>query len=272
MTAAAGFLNELFSLEGRVAVVTGAGSGLGRSFSAALASAGAAVAAVDINVESAEETVAMIESVDGQAAAFEADVASEASVANLGASLAAAYPAVNVLVNNAGISPPSWRVHEIPVADWDEVIAINLRGVFLCSRAVIPLMLDADGPSIINISSIVGVLGLDPSIIAQAGYAASKGGVIGLTLQTAADYGELGLRANAIAPGWHMGTNLGKRDEGFSDPQTRQVLERKLEERTPLARTSTPDELKGLLLYLASDASSFVTGQVIAHDGGWTSW
>jgi 3-oxoacyl-[acyl-carrier protein] reductase len=133
-------------------------------------------------------------------------------------------------------------------------------------------MFDATGASIINIASIVGMQALDPSIIAQAGYAASKGGVIGLTMQTAVDYGERAVRANAVAPGWHMGTNLGVRVGNFPTEAEQQRLTEMLVERTPLRRTSTPEELTALILYLASDASSFVTGQVIAHDGGWTAW
>jgi NAD(P)-dependent dehydrogenase (short-subunit alcohol dehydrogenase family) len=230
------------------------------------------VAAADIDVAAAKKTVEIINSAGGSGRAFQVDVADADSVANLAERLEREFHAINVLVNNAGISTPSRRVHEIPVGEWDEVIAINLRGVFLCSRALLPLMLDAEGPSIVNIASIVGVQALDPSIISQAGYAAAKGGVIGLTMQTAADYGEDGVRANAIAPGWHLGTNLGTRVGNFPTPEDQGRLTEILIERTPLRRTSTPEELAPLVLYLASDASAFVTGQVIAHDGGWTTW
>lgn len=266
------FLQGLFSLEGRTAVVTGAGAGLGRAFSRALAAAGALVAVADIDLGAAEETIRIIESEGGGGGAFSVDVADADSVAELALGLKAEYDQINILVNNAGISTPSRKVHEIPIEEWDEVIAINLRGVFLCSRAILPLMLRADGPSVINIASIVGVQALDPSIISQAGYAAAKGGVISLTMQMAADYGEQGLRANAIAPGWHLGTNLGIRVGNFPNPEDQQRLHELLVERTPLRRTSTAEELAPLLLYLASDASSFLTGQVIAHDGGWTIW
>lgn len=265
-------LNDLFSLSGRTAVVTGGGAGLGRVFSRTLAEAGAAVAVVDVIEEGARQTAAAIREGGGGAWSYRADVGDAEQVAAVARKLTTDLGRVNVLVNNAGVSTPSRPVHEIPVEEWDEVIRVNLRSVFLCTRAIVPLMMAAEGPAIVNISSVVGLQALDPSIISQAAYVASKAGIVGLTLQTAADYGAIGIRANAIAPGWHLGTDLGRRVGNYPTPEAQRALEEDLARRTPLRRTALPDELAGLVLYLASDASAFVTGQVIAHDGGWTIW
>ena len=267
-----GYAGERFSLDGRVAVVTGAGAGLGREFSLVLASAGAAVVALDIDGEAAESTMALVRDIGGRGLAIEADVSRRSAVNEAAGRINRDLGGADVLVNNAGISTPSRRVHEIPVEEWDEVLRVNLRSTFLMTRGILPLMLDAEGGSIINISSVVGTHALDPALISQADYAASKAGVIGLTLQTAADYGEFGIRANAVAPGWHLGTDLGKRVGNFPTQDEQRELQRVLASRTPLGRTGRPAELGPLILYLASDASSFVTGAVFTHDGGWTAW
>ena len=259
-----------FSLQGKRAVVTGGGSGLGRGFCLILAEAGAEVVVVDIDIDSAEESVASIVEDGGHATALECDVSSEPGVEAMADELRAGGPRLDILVNNAGISPPSRPVAEIPVREWDQVISVNLRSAFLCSKALIPMMLASETPSIVNVASILGVRGIDPDIISQAGYAASKAGVVGLTLQTAADYGSYGLRANAIAPGWHFGTNLGNQAGNFTTERAQRQLRKLVNQRTPLGRGSSAEELAPLVLYLVSDASRFVTGQVIGHDGGWT--
>ena len=261
---------ERFSLTGRRAVVTGGGGGLGRAFCLILAEAGAHVIVVDIDAASAGETAALVEDAGGDASVVACDVSDASAVEAMTKDVESAHPEVNVLVNNAGISTPSRRVADIPVGEWDEVIAVNLRSAFLCTRAMIPMMVGAEGAAIVNIASILGIRAFDPDLISQAGYAAAKGGMIGLTLQTAADYGSDGLRANAIAPGWHFGTNLGARVGNFTTSDEQERLQQSIEQRTPLGRGSTADELSPLVLYLASDASSFLTGQVISHDGGWT--
>ncbi|MCE2528750.1 MAG: SDR family oxidoreductase [Acidimicrobiia bacterium] len=263
-------IEERFSMAGRRAVVTGGGGGFGRAFCRILAEAGAEVIPVDIDGAAAEETASLVTGAGGQAWAIECDVADATAVEGMTERLAETGSGVDVLINNAGNSPPSRRVADIPVQEWDDVIAVNLRSVFLCTRALIPMMLTTESPSIVNIASVLGMRGFHPDVISQAGYAASKAGMIGLTLQTAADYGEFGLRANAVAPGWHLGTNLSKRAGNFATPEQEARLQRTLRERVPLQRASTAEELAPLVLYLASDASRFVSGAVMTHDGGWT--
>ena len=263
-------IEERFSMADRRAVVTGGGGGFGRAFCLILAEAGAEVVPVDIDRAAAEETASLVTGVGGRAWAIECDVAEAAAVDVMAGRLTKTGPGVDVLINNAGNSPPSRRVADIPVQEWDDVIAVNLRSAFLCTRALIPMMLTTDSPSIINIASVLGMRGFHPDVISQAGYAASKAGMIGLTLQTAADYGEFGLRANAVAPGWHLGTNLSRRAGNFATPEQEASLQRTIHERIPLQRASTAEELAPLILYLASDASRFVSGAVMTHDGGWT--
>jgi NAD(P)-dependent dehydrogenase (short-subunit alcohol dehydrogenase family) len=265
-------LADLFSLRARVALVTGAGGGLGRIFAQVLAEAGATVIVADVRPVDAAETVELVRASGGSAQAVEVDVADAESIDRMATAVRERHGRLHVLVNNAGISTPPGRVHEIPVATWDGVCAVNLRGTFLCSRALLPLMLETGAGSIINIASIAGLQGLDPAVISQAGYVATKAGVIGLTLQMAVDYAADGIRVNAIAPGWHLGTKLGERVGNYPTPEARRRRVEQVIARTPMRRTGEPHELRGLLLYLATDASSFVTGQVVAHDGGWTVW
>jgi NAD(P)-dependent dehydrogenase (short-subunit alcohol dehydrogenase family) len=161
------------------------------------------------------------------------------------------------------------RTHEYSVADWDRLMAINLRGVFLNTRRALALMLPGPG-SIINISSILGLRGFWPgSPAGSISYSAAKAGVIGFTRQVAAEYATEKIRSNAIAPGWHGGTALGAERRAASSPEDIKQFEQAIHARIPMKHRGVPDDLVGLVVYLASDASHYVTGQVIAHDGGW---
>ncbi|HZT50568.1 MAG TPA: SDR family NAD(P)-dependent oxidoreductase [Stellaceae bacterium] len=260
-----------FDLGGKVALVTGAGSGLGRAFAHGLAAAGARVVCVDRNRGWAEETAAGVRPGANDAVAIEADVADAASVTAMAARAGEACGRIDILVNNAGIATVPQRVHEMPVEDWDRLIAINLRGVFLCTRAVLPVMLAGGGGSIISIASIIGLVGYYPGTPAVgANYAAAKAGVVGFTRQVAIEYARDNIRANAIAPGWHGGTRLGDTRRAALAPEAIAAFEAAIRSQTPMGRRGTPDELEGLAVFLASDASRYITGQVFVQDGGWT--
>ncbi len=262
---------QLFDLSGRVAVITGAASGFGRVFATLFAEAGAEIIAADRDAERVQETADIVIEAGGKARAVTVDVADAASVQTLAEVVAEGGRGAHVLVNNAGIANVAKRVHELPIEAWNEVLAVNLTGAFLCSRAVLPLMLAVGGGSIVNISSIAGLIGVYPDFaMLNAVYASAKAGLIGLTRQTAVEYAKDNIRANAIAPGWHGGTRLGEANRrGRSNAETAK-FEDTILEGTPMGRRGTPEELGPLALYLASDASSYVTGQVFTQDGGWT--
>jgi NAD(P)-dependent dehydrogenase (short-subunit alcohol dehydrogenase family) len=262
----------VFSLKGRCAMVTGAGSGLGRSFSKALAMAGAQIICVDRDLEAAETTADSIRLDSGSALALFADIGDNESVQRLWSQVAERDLRVDVLINNAGIATVPARVHETDVADWDRLMAVNLRGVFLCTKAAVAAMMRAQiGGSVINIGSIAGLAGLYPGFACWGtNYAVSKAALVGLTRQCAIEYAADGIRFNLVAPGWHSGTNLGAERRQAASPQQLAAFDEAITSRLPIGRRGVPEDLDGLVIYLASGASSYVTGQIIAADGGWT--
>jgi NAD(P)-dependent dehydrogenase (short-subunit alcohol dehydrogenase family) len=262
---------DMFRLDGRVAVVTGAGFGFGRAFALGLAAFGATVVCADRDMPNAEETVGLARQSHGKAAAAHVDIAEETSVDAFWDRLRAEHGGLDILINNAGVTSLPTRTHELSIAEWDRVTNINLRGVFLCTRRALPMMMARKRGSIINIASIAGLLGYYPDFARlAANYSAAKAGVIGLTRQAAAEYAADGIRVNAIAPGWHGGTNLGAASRGRWTSEQTARAEAAIHAGIPMGRRGTPDDLVGLAVYLASDASSYLTGQVIAHDGGWS--
>ncbi len=252
--------NALFDLEGRVAVVTGASAGLGAQLARALAGVGARVVITARRVDRLESLADELVQAGAEVVPVACDVAVESDVDALVDAVVGAHGRVDVLVNNAGIT-------EVVAAEdettdiWRRVVSTNLDGVFFCAQRFGRVMLGQQSGSIVNVASILGLVGSGQ--IPQASYAASKGAVINLTRELAAQWARRGVRVNAIAPGWFESEMTG---DMFGDERS----EKWMAGRTPMGRSGHAGELDGALLYLASDASSFVTGQVLAVDGGWT--
>jgi NAD(P)-dependent dehydrogenase (short-subunit alcohol dehydrogenase family) len=262
--------NKLFDLSGRVSLITGAGSGIGRTICEAVAEFGSNVVCADIRQDWAEETAQIVSKHGVKAIAAKADVSQQDQVKAMFSKADREFGKLDILVNNAAIATKSALLHEMSLEDWNKVISVDLTGVFLCLQEGIKLMLRQKKGSIINIASILGLIGMNPEILATSNYVAAKHGVIGLTKKVATEYGSSGIRANAIAPGFFVGTRLAE-IEKRTDEQHRKVHDEILK-LTPMNRTATTSELKGIAVYLASDASSFVTGTTTILDGGWCAW
>ncbi len=263
-----GETHPLFNLTGRVAVVTGGGSGLGREFCDVLAEFGADVVCPDIYRERAEETCEIIKKYGHETLALEVDVSQYDQVQAMFRQVMAKFGRLDILVNNAGVAPPAVFTDQTTLSDWHRVIDVDLHGVFYCLKEGLAIMKKQGSGSIINISSVAGLHAADPNSLPQAPYVAAKHAVIGLTKQVAAEYGQYGIRVNCIAPGLHVGTKL---PESMGEkPQAKESKSRhkRLTSKIPLGRAGQPGEMKGLMLYLASDSSSYVTGEVIVEDGG----
>jgi NAD(P)-dependent dehydrogenase (short-subunit alcohol dehydrogenase family) len=262
---------DLFNLEGKVALVTGAALGLGRSFAQTLGEAGAGVVIVDIDKDHLGETEKILKATGRKVLKIVADVSSPGDVARMVDESVSNLGRLDIAVNNAGIITKPARFHEMRAEDWNKVISVNLTGVFLCMQKEIEVMLmQGNGGSIINISSVLGMVGLDPHLSPRVNYIASKHGVAGLTKQGAVEYAEYGIRVNAIAPSWFAGTSLSRDRDKVQTKEEKDLREERILALTPMKRRGRIDELQGLLLFLASDASSYTTGQVFASDGGWT--
>jgi NAD(P)-dependent dehydrogenase (short-subunit alcohol dehydrogenase family) len=244
-------------LAGRVVIVTGAAGGLGRAFALAFARAGAHVVAADIDAGGAEQTVALIDAEAGTSIAVELDVTDEPSVQAMVEGAVRAFGGVDVLVNNAAIYGALERkpFYELDPDAWDAVMRVNLKGPWLCSRACVPHMRARGGGAIVNVASATVFSGSP----LWAHYVASKGGLIALTRTMARELGELGITVNAVAPGLTLtDATLGL----IEDAETYGVS------RGAIKRASRPEDVVGTVLFLASGASAFITGQTIVVDGG----
>lgn len=261
--------NNIFDLSGRVALVTGGGHGLGREICEAMAEFGADVACNDINKEAAEETVELIKRFGHRAIAIQADVSKPADIERMVHQIMSELGAIDILFANAGIGQSPVRVHEMALEDWDRVIAVNLGGEGLCMRAVLPTMLKQKRGSIICTTSVAAIVagGVDgKSRHDMPAYTASKAGIIGLVKEVALEYARDGIRVNAIAPGGHDTMPVGLP----MPPEAIEEIKKFSCRFIPMGRLGEPQEIKGLAVYLASDASSYVTGQVFTQDGGFS--
>lgn len=248
-------------LRARVALITGAGSGIGQATARLFASEGATVAVADIDPRAAEATVSSILGEGGRAASFVVDVTDPTSTQALSAAVVDRFERIDVLFNNAGIAGVG-VLHETSVDLWDRVMAVNVRGVFLVARAVLPTMMAARSGSIINMSSTIAEIGLAN----RASYAASKGAVLALTRQMQADYAAYGIRVNALLPGT-IHTPFVDRylAESYDDPVAGLEALKKRQLTGDLGR---PEDVAAAALFLASDESRFVLGSGMFVDGG----
>lgn len=249
-------------LEGKIALVTGGGNGIGREAALAFAREGARVAVADFEAESARETVALINGAGGQAISLSGDVTVAAQVQAMMDGVIAAYGRLDCAFNNAGIAPHQvgsllQRTHEWSEASFDRMIEVNLKSVWLCMKRELPLLLAAGGGAIVNTASIAGLIGLRTS----TAYVAAKHGVIGLTKTAALEYAEEGIRVNAVCPGYIV-TRM--------TALTRARRSEAIIARTPMGRLGEPHEIAELVVWLCSDRASYVTGAAYQVDGGMT--
>lgn len=248
-----------FDLTGKISVVTGGGRGLGRSIAEQLARLGATVILVGRNEATLAATAADINASWGRADFFVADVSLETEIAAVLSHVRNRHGDADILVNNAGINPVYKSSEQLSLVEWQRIVDVNLTGVFLCCRAFGGQMLEKGTGSIVNITSIAGHVGLGKT----GPYCAAKGGVEMLSRSLALDWAVRGVRVNCVAPGYfETDLTAGMRDHD--------ILRERLIAKTPLGRFGQPNEIAGAVAFLAGDAASYVTGQTVVVDGGWT--
>ena len=242
------------TLEGRVALITGASQGIGQAIAVRLAAAGASVALAARNQDKLNEVVQQITSVGGKASAFQLDVADEEQIKSVFKAVIAKLGKIDILVNNAGITRDQ-LVMRMKRADWDAVLGTNLTSAYLCTQQVISPMLKQRWGRIINVTSIFGQIGQ----AGQANYASSKAGLIGLTKAIARELGSRNITCNAVAPGFIETNMTAVLGDDFKQNALKNI---------PLGRIGTPDDVAGAVAFLASDEASYITGHVLDVNGG----
>jgi len=250
-------------LDGKVALVTGGASGIGRATALAMAREGARVAVSDLSKDGIEGTVALINGIGGQSIAIQGDVTKEADVANMVARTVSAFGRVDCAFNNAGVAgrsvgPPGERIHQLSEASVAKMFSVNLMGVFLCLKHEIAQMLkQGGGGAIVNTASIAGLIGLATS----GHYVATKHGVVGLTKTAAIEYAQDGIRVNCVNPGY------------IKTPMTKETMDERYDEimaKVPVKRLGVPEEIAEAVVWMCSDKASFMTGASHVIDGGYS--
>jgi NAD(P)-dependent dehydrogenase (short-subunit alcohol dehydrogenase family) len=251
--------DHLFDLTGKVALITGAGGGLGREFAEVMAEAGADVVGADIDLASAEATAGRVEQIGRAALAVRCDVARHTEVVAMVRATTARFGHLDILFNNAGIADPSPApVHEFDLDGWHRVLDVDLNGVFYCAREALRVMVPQGSGKIVNIASMWGLAG-GSSVFPVPAYNAAKGAVVNLTRELGLEYATLGIQVNALCPGFYR-TNLG----AYDDPEFLAAVTGF----TPMRRVADAREIRGPALFLASPASDYMTGQTLVVDGG----
>ncbi len=241
-------------VKGKVIIITGGASGIGRETAITFAKEGGRIALFDMNEEKLKETEESIKNLNAECKSYKVDVSNFKSVLETVTKVKEDFGAVDALINNAGITIDNFLT-KMEIDDWNKVIAINLTGTFNCAKAVAPIMMEKGKGCIVNVSSVVGVYGN----IGQSNYVASKAGVIGLTKAWAKEFGKKGIRVNAVAPGF------------IKTPMTDKVPDKVIEymvSKTPMSRMGEAYEVANAILFLVSDESSFITGHILHVDGG----
>lgn len=246
-------------LDGKVALITGAGSGMGRAASLLFAQEGAKVAAVDWVEETSKETAEMIKQAGGDAISITADVSRWEDIDNAVKTTVEKFGKLDIMVNNAGVFDGFKPLLDVDEALWDKIINTNLKGYFYgCKRAVQQFLAQGKGGVILNTASVAGT----GAMAGGTAYTVSKHGVVGLTKQVACEYASANIRVNAVCPG---GVVTGMTKDLFKDPKIEQMVK----QLSPMGRAAQPEELARGMLYMVSDDASFVTGSLLTIDGGW---
>jgi 2-keto-3-deoxy-L-fuconate dehydrogenase len=252
----------LFDLSDKLATVTGAGSGIGRAIASVFGRQGAHVVALDLDEEAAQATVQTIRSAGGKADALVCDVASASQVSSVFEGIERTYGRLDILVNNAGIAHVG-TIEQTSEDDFDRLYQVNVKGVFLCSRAAVPIMLRREGGVILNMASIVSLVGVPE----RFAYSMSKGAVHTMTKSIAVDYVKRNIRCNSICPA-RVHTPFVDQFVAKHYPGREQEVLRQLADYQPVGRMGAPEEVANLALYLCSDEAAFITGQAYPIDGG----